>query len=337
VSTQLCSVEGCPLQIGGACLEAFDDPADCPNTSDVGLLSSVDEVPAPESEQFGWPTVDGSQSSASKFIAFDSGDSLGLSQANDLRAERPCRFILIAGEVRAGKSTLLAQLFGKFLKGSYEGWTFAGSKTLKAFDIVHAPSRASSGKNSPDTLRTPDEGMRFLHLRLSHASRVDLLLSELSGERFKSVINGASVTDLAPVSSVADRCIVLVDGDALLSASTRGRAFDRARRMIGGLTESGGILAGTPTLLLATKADLWLSVAEAEVAREMEDLTAFSNERGLNARSSSLAARPVGAVVVETGMPDVVRWMVEEDTTTPESSIALPQLGGRRFWQDRNE
>lgn len=335
MSTLTCSVMDCPLQQGGSCLEAFDDPTECPNTfeGDAALLEGDDAaLLVDESEPDELPAAP-----AARFVTFESGESLGLSQANDLRAERPCRFILVAGEVKAGKSTLLVELFGKFLKGPYEGWDFAGSSTLRAFDRVHAPSRESSGMSLPDTARTADEGMRFLHLRLSKETRTDLMLSELSGERFKGVIDGASIKDQVPVAEVADRCLVLVDGNLMTAASTRARAFGRARLMLGGLTESGGVPPKTPTLILATKADLWQPIAEAEVRKESEALVAFGRERGLDASWAALAARPPDDVSPEIGVPDVIAWMLEQDPMSVVPVLPPPDLAGRRFWQDRNE
>jgi hypothetical protein len=202
---------------------------------------------------------------------------------------------------------------------------------------VHAPARESSGMSLPDTARTSDEGMRFLHLRLSSDRHSDLMLSELSGERFKGVIDGAPIKDQVPIAEAADRCLVLVDGNLMMTASTRARVYGRARRMLGGLTESGGLPSKTPTLVLATKADLWQPVAEADVREESERLVAFGRERGLEASWVALAARPTRDMSPEIGIPEVIAWMLEQDQTTDVQSGAPPYLAGRRFWQDRHE
>lgn len=335
MSTLTCSVLDCPLQQGGACLEAFDDPVECPNTFEAE--SAQREEPEAAQSQATAEEGGAPESRALRFVTFESGESLGLSQANDLRAERPCRLILIAGEVKAGKSTLLVELFGKFLKGPYQGWSFAGSSTLKAFDRVHSPSRESSGLSLPETARTADEGMRFLHLRLSSEGRTDLMLSELSGERFKGVIEGASIKDQIPVAEAADRCLVLVDGNLMLAASTRARTFARARRLIGGLTEEGGLSPDTPTLILATKSDLWGPTVDAHVRDESEALVAFGRARGLDASWAALAARPPNGETLESGMTEVLTWMLEPDMTSAIPTVRPLHPVGRRFLQDRHE
>lgn len=331
-----CSVAECPFQVGGTCLEAFDDPSDCPNTSDLdsdGQPNGID----PATDADGAPAVDDemreSGQDQSTFVAIQTGDSLGVSQANDLRASKECRFILVAGEVGAGKSTLLVQLFGKFLQGPYAGWDFAGSSTLRAFDRVHADSRESSGLSSPETRRTPDEGMRFLHLCLSDGSKHDILLSEISGERFKSVVNGVAIEEAVPITHVADRCLVLVDGELMLNGSTRDRVFGRARRLLGGLSESGGLAGETEVLILATKADRWREATKSEVAEACDGLVEFARSRALSAEWMALAARPTQSFP-EEGLSEVLGWMMKP-TALVGSRSPQPAHVGRRFWQDR--
>lgn len=333
MSTLECAVTDCPFNDGGACLEAFEDPTDCPNTSE----NPPDEVDTQEiDDDLDESGIEGIQVFEPGFVSFESGESLGLSQANDLRAERQSRFVLLAGEVKAGKSTLLIELFAKFLKGPYEGWDFAGSRTLGAFDRAHAPARESSGRGTPDTARTSDEGMRFLHLRLGRRERIDLLLSELSGERFKGLIDGASVRDQVPIADVAERCLLLVDGNLMSAASTRSRVFARARRLVGALTEPGGLRKGTPVLVLATKSDLWDPMSTDFVRADADALVDFARERGLDASWEAIAARPIADNTTEMGMPGVLSWMLEsEEPDVP--APAAPQSLGRRFWQDRHE
>lgn len=334
MTTLACSVTDCPFRDGGACLEAFDDPADCPNTSEFDDTDSSG-VGEPISE--GQDDVETEvEQPISRLVSLQSGDSLGLSQANDLRAKRVCRFVLVAGEVDAGKSTLLVELFGRFLKGPYEGWSFAGSSTLSAFNRVHAPARESSGNEQPLTPRTADEGMQFLHLAISDGSRRDLLLSELSGERFKAVIDGAAVDDLIPIAKVADRCLLLVDGDRMSSTSVRGRLFSRARRLVGGLTEADGLPPGSELLILASKADLWRDSARDEVEAECDSLVDFAQERGLRARWVALAVRPEDATP-EVGLAAVLDWMLDSEVETDPTGPNLVVPAGRRYWQDRHE
>jgi hypothetical protein len=342
VSTITCSVAECPFQVGGKCLEAFDDPADCPNTDDVESASGFEaddveerEDESHDAEESDLQQLDPFPPSAEEFVNFGTTDSLGTSQANDLRAARRAPVVLLAGEVSAGKSTLIVEIFGKFLKGPYQGWDFAGSETLQAFDRLHAPARGSSGRSAPETLRTPDEGARFLHLALNRDHRLDLLLSDLSGELFAGLVDGAPVAESIPTASVADKCLFLIDGSEASSASTLSRLFTRARRMLGALTEPGGLVAGTPTLIIATKADLW-SESMTSIEGKLAELKQFAEGRGMQASVATVAARPTSSGA-EVGMPEVFEWLTSSSRPSSNETRVVSERSGRQFWQDRRD
>jgi hypothetical protein len=320
----------------GRCLEAFDDPTDCPNTElddaagvDAATSDGADEPASEEQASENGPAE------PPAVVSFGGDVALGLSQANDLRAERPATVVLLAGETSAGKTTLIVELFEQFLKGPFGGWGFAGSRTLRAIDERHGPSRASSGRGSPDTKRTPDEGIAFLHLALSGDQRVDLLLSDLSGELFQNIVDGASVGEQVPIALSCDVCVVLIDGSLMTSVSTRERAFSRARRLLGGLTQAGGLVGGTRVVVAATKSDLWASDAAADIATRLEALVGWVRELGLDASSLTVSARPP-ADKARVGLAEVLDLLSHHDVPHDLPANARQEIVGRRFWQDRD-
>jgi len=88
------------------------------------------------------------------FIDLPRGQALTTSEASQISSAKRSQLIVIAGEVKSGKTTLLTSLFHCFQKGPFSGYMFAGSKTLVGFDLRCFYARTACEKDRMDTART---------------------------------------------------------------------------------------------------------------------------------------------------------------------------------------
>jgi hypothetical protein len=335
-STPVCSQPGCPIAEDGRCLDGFPDGKGCPNLADDGRAPPTepelpeaefsDVVLGPRSEE---PPVE------EEFIELGGDQSLSLLEADEVAARWGARVILLAGEYDFGKTTLVSQLYGQFLKGRFHGSTFAGSRCLMALDRRHQSSRGPGGKPKPG--HTTDEGMRLLDFQVvtREGLRVTLLLTDIQGEFVRSVIDSAPVSDELPIAARADRVAVLVNGAQVGDPYNRQVAVQRARLLIGSLTEPGGFPSGRPIALVLTKCDLVSDEGLAWFAEKALELEQFAQSRGSGATTTIVtAAQPDEPPHKPTGLDLFLEWLLEPDPHPPV--VAMPRSerdDERSFWR----
>ncbi|MGB7159800.1 MAG: hypothetical protein WBD40_17165 [Tepidisphaeraceae bacterium] len=260
-------------------------------------------------------------------------ESLSLPAADAIAARWGASVVLIAGEHNAGKTTLLAELYGQFLKGEFDGWSFAGSDCLIALDRRLQGARGI-GPGPPEIDHTVDEDMRLIDLRLRNQAgeRVCLLLSDIKGEFVRQIVEGAPAHQELPLAVRADLTMVVIDGEKVASVYHRGEALTRARLLIGALTEPGGIRVGCPVLLVLSKGDLLDTETRSWFEAKASKLRAFAETRGVKAGIIVTAARPLAMPHKPAGLTDLLSWLV-----TPRPSQSLLDLRTavrvtRSFW-----
>ena len=131
-------------------------------------------------------------------------------------------------------------------------------KTLPAFELLCHFARAVSKGTTPDTERTTrGMGLVFLHLAVTNGSdeRVDLLLSDRSGEDYEAATNTTQAClNLVEVSR-ADLLLVLVDGAKLSDPELRHSSVADVRRLIEALLNSDMLSKKHRVALVLTKYD----------------------------------------------------------------------------------
>src|SRR5688572_16963455 len=102
-----------------------------------------------------------------EFVDLPSGEPLSVSQLSSVTTRSDARMVLLAGQVSAGKTTIITSLHELFLEGPVSGFQWAASSTLPAFERLCHPARPESGRKSAETLRTnPSAGPVFYHLEV---------------------------------------------------------------------------------------------------------------------------------------------------------------------------
>jgi Double-GTPase 2 len=207
------------------------------------------------------------------WVSLPSADLLSVEDADALLRWRPANLVAIIGERNAGKTTLIAELYERFLRGPFGGQMFAHSLTLLGFEQRSYLSRAFSGAAKPKTPRTPPQDvLRFFHLGLVpqdlSGARTDLLVSERAGETYRNVrdrpAEGLSLTEVVKAKTVA----FIVDGERLADELRRAEAFASARNIFRALADAGAIPASAEVQLVTTKFDL-IAGDDHEVVRQM--------------------------------------------------------------------
>ena len=325
-----CDQPDCPIATEGRCLEGFPSGQGCPHLqlAESPLTDAPTEtIPEPESEPEGSETAE--------WLTLEGGESLSSAEAHTVAAEYGATTVLLAGESESGKTTLIVELYARFLEGPVNGWKFGGSKTLFALDRRHLPTRYASGRSKATTERTQPEHEGLLHLRLAKNGRMlSPFLTDLRGERFEHVADGVPASTEVPFVRQAYHTLILVDGQRISATSTRQQAIHRARQLIGGLTESDAVPTGRPMAIVLTKRDLLATASFKWFEAQAKGLASFASSRGAIPTVMSLAARPDANPDSPEGLERMLSWMSEEEEAL-EADIAGSDDGstGRQFWR----
>ncbi|CAN7783092.1 hypothetical protein LJR296_008161 [Cupriavidus necator] len=165
--------------------------------------------------------------------------TLDLDKANAMMEARQICMIGIVGLPGAGKTACLVSAYLLLAKGEFEGFSFADSATLRAFEEIARGSRMWVKGNPPEqitahTTLTDDREAGFLHLRLrrdSDGRLFDLLLPDLPGEWSKELIDLNNVARLAFLKS-SSAIWFMIDGRQFANDETVAYARYRASLLI---------------------------------------------------------------------------------------------------------
>ena len=237
-------------------------------------------------------------------IPVASGDILTIDEATAVLRRGPTRVVAVIGPVKSGKTTFELSLYDAFQYRPFGRWSFAGSLTLRAFEERCHPARAGCGMTNPDTTRTSwSEGLGFLHLAIhsEDTGRLDLLISDRSGEFYSAVADSQEDCENLHEVSRADLVLFLVDGEKLASDERHGVKSETAM-MVETLLE-GGLLGKEHRVgIVLTKYDLVLSSDDPGQAEKDFDTLIGNLQRRFGSllaeiNAFRIAARPVNDMV----------------------------------------
>jgi hypothetical protein len=282
-----CPNPDCRIADTGKCVEGFDI-SECPNLR----AATVPKVPEPVAK-------DSDTEPRRSDVRVASGEILTIDEATDVLCNGLTRVLTLIGPQDSGKTTLGISLYAAFQNGPFEHLSFGGSMTLVSFEQRIHLAQAACGKERPDTPRTSRrEGLGFLHLSLhdEKTGRIDLLISERSGEFYKDVADSKEeCKDLYEIDR-ADFIIFLVDGGKLIT-DERHAVKSGTVMMVEALVE-GGILRERHRIgVVLTKFDIILSSAFYDRARKdfdglVENIRNRFGSKVSEIHSLIIAARP---------------------------------------------
>lgn len=234
-----CTYDGCTVAETGRCaLER--DPATCENRlgnpSDSGSaaiaasLSANGDASAPVLK------------SPDQNPSFPPSTILGPDEIEKMMRNRYVTVVGILGDPESGKTACLASLYLLVSNAMLEDWSFADSRSLKAFEEIARGARLWNEGNPPEqmTVHTEMADERrpgFLHLRLRRKTdgrTVDLALPDLPGEWTKALIR-SSRSDRFEFLRSAEVVWLILDGRILEDRELRQGAITRLGQLAGRL------------------------------------------------------------------------------------------------------
>ena len=210
-----------------------------------------DDVDVFEQAQVGTPVKQDQ-----RWAALPSSGMLTIEDADALLRWRPASIVAIVGERNGGKTTLVAEIYERFLRGPFAQVLFTHSL---------------SGAELPNTPRTSkQDGLRMFHLAVTgevDLRRTDLLISERAGEVYREIRDQpARAGELLEVKKAAAVALI-IDGQRVLDSRRRAEVFASVRNVLRALADGGVIAPTAQVQLVTTKCDL-LDSDEAAEARD---------------------------------------------------------------------
>lgn len=313
-----CTREGCQVASTSKCLEGFEPPSTCP------YLSSADSS-----------TPDASSTEASAFVDLPRGEALTEAQASEVTRQGITRVIVLAGPSGSGKTTILTSLFEAFLEAPFGNFLFAGSRTLVGFERRCHDARITSGRQTPHTEHTQAGTVDFLHLRLASpcASLVgpqNLLLSDISGERFRQLRDSTLAVKSMPMLRRADVLCIVVDGEKLADPSHRHAARTDSRMLLRCLIEGEALSSNCMIEVVFSKWDLVLAHPDQEslmsFIADTRNVLQTVAKNFATPQFFEIAARPTNRKVpFAFGLPTVLRSWLEEPSLPTPMKLYMPK------------
>jgi hypothetical protein len=318
-----CTREGCQITSTAKCLEGFDPPSTCPYLTS----SEINEVVSGATKE-------------GPFVELPTGEALTQTQASEITRQEVSHLVILAGPHGSGKTTILTALFEAFLEAPFANYLFAGSRTLVGFERRCHDARVASGRVQPHTVHTGLEAIDFLHLRLAPASDSvlgiqSLILSDISGERFRALRDSTDAVKNMPLLGRADDLCVVLDGEKLASPDLRHAARNDARALLRSLIEAKALSAECNIQVVFAKWDAVLASGFSEVTKAFITDTRLTLEDTLQGRPAQffeVAARPRNVrLPFAFGLPTLLRsWLVEPRISKVKLYFPSVQSGGER-------
>lgn len=244
-----CSNPDCRVAETGRCVEGLELAA-CPNyrqetsepLGDDGLASAADV-----------------RDEIDQNIALPPAATLSPEEASNVLRQGKSRVVAVLGPSDSGKTSLIASLYDLFQHGPVEGISFAGSRTLHAFEESCHNARAVSRRSEPEMNRTPYGDVHFYHLKLAglpSEDHVSLLLGDRAGEEYLAAADDLSVVTGFTEVSRADVLTVLVDGERLVDTKFRHNLRSDITMVLQALHDGNALSQRTRVALVMTKLDI---------------------------------------------------------------------------------
>lgn len=270
-----------------------------------------------------------------RWITLPPSSMLSIEDADAMLRWRPASLIAVVGERNSGKTTLVTEIYERFLRGPFAGTLFAHSLSLLGFERKSFQSRADSGAEMPDTPRTSkQDGLRMFHLAVADEGdlrRTDLLVSERAGEAYREIRDQpARVAELLEVKKAATVALV-IDGQRVLDDRRRAEVLASVRNVLRALADGGVINPCAQVQLVTTKCDL-LDANEASAARdalsEFEERTtsSYAGRFAVLEAFRTAARDPCGVIEPARGLAPLLRsWLRPRSELAVEAATA-PEL-----------
>lgn len=231
--TRSCGNPECTFAQTGVCVLG-NDPSACAN-----IQVDEDRVADPQVAELLEPVLGSPESNPT----FPHSASLGLTDVDILMARERSHIIGILGFPDSGKTACLVSLYLSLANGKLDGFSFADSKSLMAFDELSRGARDwPDGVPDQMTAHTEVKDARtagFLHLKLfreADGEKLNIFLPDLPGEWSDLLIDKNQTERLSFLKSAA-YIWVMVDGSNLRELISGRTTTHRTKLLLARLVE----------------------------------------------------------------------------------------------------
>jgi hypothetical protein len=290
-----------------------DDKNDSVNKDNKGILNDEIEVNEILNDTDVELNADGGTSGTYKL---PSGNALSLQELYEITASEDTKIIILVGPSACGKTTIETTIYQMFYDGTVNGYYFAGSKTIQAYEHRSFNTRVKSKQNVPTTPRTI-RGVQdiFLHLRLWNEKTqkfTNFLFADLSGEDFEShrADTDAMKKNFAFIK-YADYIIAVLDGDLISTKKNRNSTFDSITELLRTMAEAEIFNSRTNLQAVISKYDIVSERASGDINIEsyINNIASKLEQRtGLNIVLRNIAAMPnnISKYAIGYGIEDLM-------------------------------
>lgn len=162
------------------------------------------------------------------------GDALDENELSKFQLKCRPKVIAVLGDTGSGKSTLIQSIYEAFQRGSFNGKTFHGSKTLIGFDKRSYLARLASNSSAASTPRTAiGDGVKYYHVsvRCDNTLR-HIIIADRAGEYYNQCCNDPSLIKQFQEMYIADEIVLLLDGSKIIDINFRSITIANLRKYL---------------------------------------------------------------------------------------------------------
>ncbi len=264
------------------------------------------------------------------------GEAMTAAEVERFLLAKPANLVSIIGETLSGKTTLMAAVYDRFLKGPFADFTFAGSHTIVGLERRSHHSRVESGYSTPETERTSlSDGLLYYHFALvptdNPKRRLNLFLSDRAGESYQMARSNTDLVKALPEMRRSGRSVILLDGSKVANKIERSGAMQNVRQLMQAFLDNYGFDSGSRIQVVTTKKDLLDKADDAAIlAGRLSDFrnkleSDFASRLGELCFAEIAARDPSGGYPVGAGVDELLRtWMQSDAMPAPAVRPPLP-------------
>lgn len=331
-----CSFDSCTFSITGRCIQGLSE-SECPHIDEA---AEQGEISAQESVEGVWSRAGAqwqgdSEEGAGQAVLEPTQEmprlppsmTLGSEEAENLMCSEYTTMVGIVGLPASGKTACLVSAYLLLSRGQFEGYAYADSRSLMAFEQISRGSRQWATAETPRqlTVRTEladDRQPGFLHFKLRRKADnrfFNILLPDLPGEWSRTLIDRADSTRFEFIKS-ATVIWIMVDGREFVDPIQRNYATYRTELLITRLAEV--LHSPTPRIILVPS---WKDIGEFPKAT-FDLIQAAGRDAGFNIILAPIASFSENVDVEPgEGVANLLNITLNHDRVCPD------------FWPDDHE
>lgn len=327
-ATLVCTNDACKYSETGQCVEgnALDECPHLQNAADpdASISSNSDTL------------ANSASSTEERLFRIGGGKTLSVPEASSLLKTAPAPIVSFLGQVEAGKTSLIAEVYDAFQYGNYTTLKFAGSLTLLAFEQICHKVRASSEATDQSQTRTDltdDPIFYHLSLRGADCGLSEILIADRSGETYAELMDTPQRASECLELTRATVLNLLVDGARLCETAERAIVKTESVHLIQALVLSNTLPQKVRINIVLTKLDCvdkspHGARAHSDFESIVEQVREQTRDRVNAIETFKIAARPQNELYRKGyGVEALIQnWITPTSVTIPYLPTPMPAM-----------